>query len=168
MSPPTFQLALTRRLLFFLLFSLSYQEEKEIVAMQNLRAAYDANDLVSFERTLSDKSNQILADPFIMSYVEPLRHRMREQVLLALVRPYRRIRVSFVANELKLNQAEVELLLVELILDKRIFGKIDQINGFLLLSGESNSIASKKYDAIDKWTTTLEALSVNLTSKINL
>ena len=136
--------------------------------MQNLRAAYDANDLVSFERTLSDKSNQILADPFIMSYVQPLRRRMREQVLLALVRPYRRIRVALVANELKLSVDDVELLLVELILDKRIFGKIDQINGFLLLNGESNSIASKKYDAIDKWTATLESLSTNLTSKISV
>ena len=76
--------------------------------------------------------------------------------------------MAFVANELKLSVDDVELLLVELILDKRIFGKIDQINGFLLLNGESNSIASKKYDAIDKWTATLESLSTNLTSKISV
>jgi COP9 signalosome complex subunit 2 len=135
--------------------------------MQNLRAAYDSNDLLSFERTLSDKTNQILADPFIMSYVEPLRRRMREQVLLALVRPYRRIRISFVADELRLSTEEVELLLVDMILDKRIYGKIDQINGFLLLGGESNSITSKKYEALDKWTATLESLASNLSSKVN-
>lgn len=145
----------------------AYQEEKEIVAMQTLRSAYEANDLVNFERTLENKANRILADPFIMSYVEPLRRRMREQVLIALVRPYQRIRTAFVAKELKLEPDQVELLLVDMILDKRILGKIDQINGFLLLEGESKSVKTKTYDAINNWSTTLQSLSSNLTSKVH-
>jgi len=42
-----------------------------------------------------------------MQYVEPLQRRMREQVLLVLVKPYHRIRVEFVAAELKLEISEV-------------------------------------------------------------
>lgn len=144
-----------------------YQEEKEIVAMQSLRSAYEANDLVTFERTLENKANRILADPFIMSYVAPLRRRMREQVLLALVKPYRRIRVAFLARELRLDVAEVETLLVDMILDRRIFGKIDQINGFLLLGGDQSSVKSKKYEALQQWSTSLQSLSSSLSSKIH-
>ena len=61
----------------------AFQEETEIMAMQMLRSAYEANDLASFERTLEKKANHILADPFIMEYVEPLRRRMLEKVILA-------------------------------------------------------------------------------------
>ena len=57
-----------------------YQEDKEIVALMELRMSYDSNDLGRFERTLRNKQNRILDDPFIMSYVAPLRRRMREQV----------------------------------------------------------------------------------------
>jgi len=135
--------------------------------MQSLRSAYEANDLVTFERTLENKANRILADPFIMSYVAPLRRRMREQVLLALVKPYRRIRVAFLARELRLDVAEVETLLVDMILDRRIFGKIDQINGFLLLGGDQSSVKSKKYEALQQWSTSLQSLSSSLSSKIH-
>jgi COP9 signalosome complex subunit 2 len=100
-----------------------------------------------------------------MSFVAPLRRRMREQVLLNLIRPYHRIRLPFIAKELKLDMAEVELLLVDMILDKRIFGKIDQINGFLLLGGDVSSVMSKKYDAMNQWTATLQSLSTNLATK---
>ena len=124
------------------------------------------NFLGSFEKTLLDKSNRILADPFIMTYVEPLRRKMREQVLLMLVTPYQRIRIEFVARELKLELSDVEMLLVDMILDQRIFGKIDQINGFLLLGGEKSSVLSKKYDAVEKWNSTLKSLSQNLGARV--
>ena len=136
-----------------------YQEAKEITAMMELRMAYEANDLAKFERTLRNKQNKILDDPFIMTYVEPLRRRMREQVLLALVRPYQTIRLEFVARELGLAPGDVESLLVDMILDKRIVGKVDQINGFLQLGDGKSSLLSKKYDSIAKWTAALSALS---------
>ena len=136
-----------------------YQEAKEITAMMELRMAYEANDLAKFERTLRNKQNKILDDPFIMTYVEPLRRRMREQVLLALVRPYQTIRLEFVARELGLAAGDVESLLVDMILDKRIVGKVDQINGFLQLGDGKSSLISKKYDSIGKWTAALAALS---------
>lgn len=158
---------------------------------------FPANDLVAFERTLENKQNRILADPFIMSYVAPLRRRMREQVfyalehyfqyesfscpqflcpplllrnkvLLSLVKPYHRIRLAFVSKELKLESSEVELLLVDMITEKRIPGKIDQIGGLLILEGEQNAGNSKKYDAISQWTATLQSLSANLTTKVHL
>ena len=93
---------------------------------------------------------------------------MREQVLLVLVRPYHRIRVDFIARELKLDVEEVELLLVDMILDKRVFGKIDQISGFLLLGGDKNSVVTKKYEALDKWTSALQSLNENLGARVSM
>uniref|UniRef100_A0A7S2W4B1 PCI domain-containing protein n=2 Tax=Rhizochromulina marina TaxID=1034831 RepID=A0A7S2W4B1_9STRA len=144
--------------------AIAFQEEKEIVAMRSLRTAYEANDLTTFESTLKDKSNRILEDPFIMTYVAPLRRRMREQVLLALVRPYHRIQLSFIARELELSDEEVERLVVDMILEGRVQGKIDQIKGFLLLGDRSNVLAVKKFDAMASWAKSLEALHAGLSS----
>lgn len=76
----------------------SFQEEKEIVAMMDLRMAYEGNDLAKFERTLHDKRNRITEDPFVMTYLDPLRRRIRESVLLHLCRPYKKITMTFMAG----------------------------------------------------------------------
>ena len=48
------------------------------------------------------------------------------QVLLQLVRPYTRVRLSSIASALHVPEHEVESLLVGLILDNRIQGHVDQ------------------------------------------
>lgn len=80
-----------------------FQEEKEIVAMMDLRMAYEGNDLAKFERTLHDKRNRITDDPFVMTYLDPLRRRIRESVLLHLTRPYQKITMAFMAGVSKLS-----------------------------------------------------------------
>jgi COP9 signalosome complex subunit 2 len=145
-----------------------FQEEKEVMAMQNLRAAYESNDLPQFERILSNSSNRIVNDPFIMLYVTALRRRMREQVLINLLLPYQRIKLNYLSSELKLDMKDVERLLVDMIIDKRINGKIDQINGVLSLAEKDTSVVkTKNYDALDQWTEALTVLSTNLNSKVN-
>jgi len=54
-------------------------------------------------------------------------HPLNGQVLLKLIRPYTRIRIAFIATELNIHSAEVEELLVALILDAKVGGRIDQV-----------------------------------------
>jgi len=143
-----------------------YQEEKEITAMMQLRQSYDNNELTRFEQTLHDKRNKILDDPFIMSYVEPLRHKMREQVLLSLVRPYKKITLKFISQELKMTVEDVEQLIINMILDQRLQGKIDQLEGFLFLGEHKVSAAAKKFDALQRWTDSINVLKTSLNQKI--
>jgi len=49
------------------------------------------------------------------------------QVVLKLIQPYTRIRIPFVSQQLNIPEADVEQLLVSLILDNRINGHIDQV-----------------------------------------
>lgn len=57
-----------------------FSDDVEVVAMSDLRQSLEANDLARFERTVNNRKNRILDEPFIMKYLEPLRRRMREQV----------------------------------------------------------------------------------------
>ena len=50
------------------------------------------------------------------------------QVVLKLIQPYTRIRIPFVSQQLNIPEADVEQLLVSLILDNRINGHIDQVS----------------------------------------
>jgi PCI domain len=48
-----------------------------------------------------------------MEYIDPLKRRMREQVLLAMVQPYQRVTVAFLAKELNLTAIDVVSSLVD-------------------------------------------------------
>ena len=49
------------------------------------------------------------------------------QVLIKLIKPYTRIKISFISGELNIDPSDVESLLVSCILDSTIYGRIDQV-----------------------------------------
>ena len=53
--------------------------------MSDLRQSYESNDLDRFESILHKKANRIIDEPFIMTYIQPLRRRMKEQVTLMII-----------------------------------------------------------------------------------
>lgn len=97
-----------------------YIEDPEIKAMSDLRKSLEANDIRKFERTIRDKKNKISSEPFLMSYIEPLRRRIQEQVLLSITVPYKKITLLNIAIDLNLNVEEVSELLCSLILDGKL------------------------------------------------
>lgn len=86
-------------------------------------------------------------------------------MLLKVITPYTRIRIPFISKELNISDAEVEVLLVSLILDGQISGHIDQLGQLLLLNQQADDV--KKYAAVDKWSTQLAALQQTIFNKIS-
>ncbi|XP_010922119.1 COP9 signalosome complex subunit 2-like [Elaeis guineensis] len=132
-----------------------YKNDPEILAMTNLMAAYQRNEILEFEKILNTNRRTIMDDPFIHNYIEDLLKNIRTQVLLKLIKPYTRIRIPFISKELNVPEKDVEQLLVSLILDNRIQGHVDQVNKLLQRSDRS-SLCS--YTAMDKWNTQLQSL----------
>ncbi|KAI3694444.1 hypothetical protein L1987_77409 [Smallanthus sonchifolius] len=130
-----------------------YKNDPEILAMTNLIAAFQRNEILEFEKILKNNRRTIMDDPFIRNYIEDLLKNIRTQVLLKLIKPYTRIRIPFISKELNVPEADVEQLLVSLILDNRIQGHIDQVNK--LLERGDRSKGMKKYTAVEKWNTQL-------------
>ncbi|XP_057858907.1 COP9 signalosome complex subunit 2 isoform X1 [Cryptomeria japonica] len=134
-----------------------YKSDPEILAMTNLVAAYQRNEILQFENILKSNRQTIMDDPFIRNCIEDLLENIRTQVLLKLIKPYTRIRIPFISKELNVPEKDVEQLLVSLILDNRVNGHIDQVNQLLEL-GNSRSKGLKQYVAIDRWNTQLRSL----------
>lgn len=95
-----------------------YKNDPEILAMTNLVMAYQNNDINEFESILRHNRTNIMADQFIREHIEDLLRNIRTQVLIKLIRPYKNIAISFIADVLNIETHEVESLLVSCILDK--------------------------------------------------
>mmetsp|Transcript_31789 Transcript_31789/g.53628 ORF Transcript_31789/g.53628 Transcript_31789/m.53628 type:complete len:462 (-) Transcript_31789:41-1426(-) len=150
-----------------------FSDDREVVAMSDLRQCLEANDLARFERTVRNKQNRIQDEPFLMTYIQPLRRRMREQVLLNLTRPYKKVTISFLAKQLSLTEEEVESLLVDMILDEKLSGQIDQIKGYIVLQSTNSSPNGKDplamdamYMSLSRWADTLANVSENFGGKM--
>eukprot|EP00884_Botryococcus_braunii_P000218 jgi/Botrbrau1/10197/Bobra.116_1s0013.1 len=141
-----------------------YRQDPEVLAMTNLVEAYQRNDIAGFERILRTNKRSIYDDPFIRAYLEDLLKNIRIQVLLQMIQPYTRIRLPYISTQLNIPEADVEQLLVSLILDDRIAGRIDQVNKLLEL-GES-SASAHRYVAIDKWASLLEDLQTHYVNRM--
>ena len=74
--------------------------------------------------------------------------------------------MKFLAQELNLDDEELESLLVDLIVDDRIQGRIDQLQGFVALNENELSVddtSVKKLTAIDSWASALTSAVNNST-----
>mmetsp|Transcript_25672 Transcript_25672/g.35458 ORF Transcript_25672/g.35458 Transcript_25672/m.35458 type:complete len:438 (+) Transcript_25672:60-1373(+) len=141
-----------------------YKNDPEILVMTNLVSAYQRNEIVEFEKILKCNRKSIMDDAFIRNYIEDLLKKIRTQVLLKLIRPYTRIRIPFISQELNIPEADVEALLVSLILDNRVCGHIDQVNQLLEVGERTKGVS--KYVAINKWNNQLASLHQTVVNKI--
>jgi COP9 signalosome complex subunit 2 len=126
-----------------------YKEDPDIVAMTNLVQAFHDNDIYTFERTL--KMGKIMErDDFIRQFVSELLRTIRTQVICNFLRPYRRIPLAAIATALNdISVQEVESLLVNLILDGNVKGKIDATEGILIMDSYNSNAATTTVIAKD-------------------
>jgi len=143
----------------------SYQQSPEIESMLNLIEAYRNRQISNFERVLKKNSKDLMSDPFISDYIQDLRKKLRSHVLKSLIRPYKNITLSYITAELQVSEKEAEALLVELILDKEILGKIDQIHRLLLLQSDRSSNTAT-YTGLSLWVKNLTSLEKSIVSRV--
>jgi len=114
-----------------------YRDDPEIAAMTNLVQAFQNNEIHKFEQILKQNKERIMGDEFIRGHVEDLLRTIRTQVLRRVIKPYTRISLQAIAEELNNIPVEsVENLLVGLILNNSLDGQIDQVSGILLKNAE--------------------------------
>ncbi|VDD80670.1 unnamed protein product [Mesocestoides corti] len=134
-----------------------YKNDPQIVAVTSLVTAYQNNDINEFEAILREQRQSIMDDSFIREHIEDLLRNIRTEVLVKLLRPYTRIRLPFISQQLNLDQREVESLLVACIMDGTIAGRIDQAQQILLLSADQ-SASEARYQSLDKLAARLNSL----------
>jgi len=145
----------------------SFSNDPEIVVMVNLVAAYQINNVDLFQQIVAENYESVMSDPFIKEYIEDLLSNMRIEVLLTIIRPYTRVRLDYLAQELKISLDELGRLLVAIIQDGKSDLKIDQTNGYLSKPiDEYANIDVKRYNAFSNMVKQLEGLNAGMREKV--
>ena len=140
-----------------------YKDNPEITAMTNLVAAFHNNEIEKFEEILRRNKGHIMDDEFVKSHIADLLRTIRTQVLQSVIT---KMSLKFLASSLNnISVEDVESILITLILEGKLDGKIDQVNGILTKNSATkpNLIEDTTFDAIDKLTSALEKLTTSVT-----
>ncbi|KAI0257270.1 PCI domain-containing protein [Lactifluus subvellereus] len=132
-----------------------YKNDPQIKAMTDLVDAYQRREVHTAEKIIRDNRSTIMDDSFIRSHIGDLLRSLRTQYLIDLIKPYTRLELAFLGKQLNVDSNEVEELLIDLILEGKIDGKIDQVNMRLELD-KQQSLERRRYMALDRWTGALE------------
>ncbi len=125
-----------------------YRQDPEIMTMTNLVQAFHNNDIQSFEKILKKNEGLIMNDEFMSTHLVDLLRTIRTQVLQKVILPYQRISLTAIAAKLNnIPVADVENLLVALILDGKLNGRIDQAKGILVKTVAPNEVSKASTNA---------------------
>ncbi|KAI8299886.1 COP9 signalosome complex subunit 2 [Colletotrichum sp. SAR11_240] len=119
-----------------------YKQDPRITAMTDLVDAYQRDDVHAYENVLQ-KNQDILADPFIAENIDEVTRNMRTKGVVKLIAPYTRMKLAWIAKQLKISLPEVQDILGFLIVDGKIDGKIDQQAGTLEIQSDADSERTK-------------------------
>jgi COP9 signalosome complex subunit 2 len=140
-----------------------FQSDDEIKTMLAMRAAFENSEIREFEKLLS--SPAIAGDAFVQKYLISLLTNIRSEAIRRLIKPYNRISLVFLGQEVGVDQDQVEQLVVQLILDGKLpDARIDQDAAILDLGGSQPHV-KRRYDALQAWTRSLSSVSQNLNSR---
>ncbi|TRX90020.1 hypothetical protein FHL15_009121 [Xylaria flabelliformis] len=128
-----------------------YRNDPRIAAMTELVDAYQRDDMHKYVNVLQ-KNQDILADPFIAENIDEVTRNMRTKAVVKLIAPYTRMKLGWIARQLKITNAEVQDILGYLIIDSKIRGKLDQQSGVLEIESGGDA---ERVQALQGWSEAL-------------
>ena len=99
---------------------------------------------------INDKKVNLLADTFIAQYLDELLRSVRLNAVAAICKPYKTVKLAFLARKMNVPIVEIRGLLSELILEEKLEGQIDQLKEVLELRSAEHQTA-QKHRAMHDW-----------------
>ncbi|KAF4592130.1 COP9 signalosome complex subunit 2 [Ophiocordyceps camponoti-floridani] len=115
-----------------------YKTDARISAMTELVDAYQRDDVHAYEKVLQG-NRDLLADPFIAENIDEVTRTMRTKGIMKLIAPYTRLKLSWIARQLRISEPEVQDILSFLIVDGKIKGMLDQREGVLVVTSDADA-----------------------------
>lgn len=131
-----------------------YKTDPRISAMTELVDAYQRNEVHTYEKVLQ-QNQDILEDPFIAENIDEVTRNMRTKGIVKLIAPYTRMKLGWIAKQLKMSEVEVQDILGFLIIDGKIKGSVNQQEGILEIWSEADS---DRHAALTNLTTSISDL----------
>lgn len=150
-----------------------YQHDADIAAFGSLTLAHTNCDVRLFSTALKTITTQ--SDAFVRRHLAAMVTDFHRRATLQLIRPYTRVRIQHLADMLVVKMSAMTDIVVQLILDERVCGAIDQATMTLTVTSSASSSASatatatapvsmatRHHAQLQQWATTLHSLSTVL------
>ena len=85
-----------------------YKDDPQVNSINMLRRAYEKNDIKKIQQILNDKKNEVFRAPDVIQYLDDLLRNIRLNVLELKVKPYKTVKLSFLAEELNISPKETK------------------------------------------------------------
>lgn len=131
----------------------AYIGDPVVKAMNAMVSAYNASDMHLFEEAV--RHNDIAGDAFIAPYLDELRKKICSKVIVNGIVPFTRIKMEKLRELVGGADIDVDELVISLILDGRISGRINQSNQVLEIHRITK--AEVAYQSLADWGRSLEA-----------
>jgi len=132
-----------------------FAPDPEVAPIVQLQAACAAGDVEAFGKCL--QTFYCTADDFMQSCLSSTVDEFQRLAAIKILKSYKRIHIGELATKLQLPQEKTEELLVQLILDGRLGGSIDQVRGILDLFQRGAGGDADKYNSLDSWSNFLDS-----------
>ena len=97
---------------------------REIESMKAIANSSQDRSLAEFQKSLDDFKDQLIDDPIVRSHLDVLYDNLLEQNLSRIIEPFSKVQIDHIAHLIKLPKDNVERKLSQMILDKKLSGKI--------------------------------------------
>merc|ERR1712212_467639 len=140
-----------------------FKTDSDMMPKANLFDAFDEDDIQRFESTLSRSHIYFFGNEFLAEHMAAVKQRIRCKVQVKLIKPYTRVKLQWLCQQLNATMPEVEQLVVKLVLDHSIEGRLDQMHSLLELN---HSEKRHKLDgARDAWISSVARLRNAISSR---
>lgn len=124
-----------------------YRDDPEISAMQKIRLAFENKEISDVNKIINQKSSHILDDEFLVQFIDEIKKLISLEKIQKTIVPYKKIKISYLAEVIQSKLDVVTKYLMELIIDKRIKGYINAQENYFENYG---NIISQNQSLLDK------------------
>lgn len=115
-----------------------FLNDRFVMMLLKVKETCQNRDLKAYQVLLDENSKLIDTDLFIKSHLYFLYGMLFEYNILKIVEPYSNIKIETIAGILNFSNHQVEEKVRKMILDERISGTIDHVNGCIFLFDKKN------------------------------
>ncbi|KAF0266832.1 hypothetical protein FOG48_04017 [Hanseniaspora uvarum] len=108
----------------------TFKETKELNFIKDIVKAYTDNSLLEFNKILS---NSTIKDELILKHLNILYDMLLTNNLIKIIGPFDCIEIQHISNLIGMPYTDIENKLSQLILDNKIYGKLNQDLGYLYI-----------------------------------
>jgi len=140
-----------------------YETDNSVAPMVKLYKFFLENQIYKFDSLFKREEKSLCSDNFIANLLPQIQVKLRKKTLVDILRPYQRVKLDWLADQLYYDMQKTENLLIGMILDETILARINQVAQTLEIRKSKNHAIN---NCLKVWMSALNMRQQNLSSQI--